>query len=259
MPRAMKKADPLQSVLDQLGPFDREGCHLSEEQAQREIWNLIERYRECEEALAKRPTPAQMRTAHGKVAKATSSLVHAKTLPGGRDALREVFGSTMIQGIFTAVGSKLRTENSFEAFELWLDDFARAALERASAATAWKGKSWRGSTPPVSLEPQGDPDFLLTRGSYALLGACGKRPKVSRKGRLVSVTRAIWQVANPSSRHKVPGFRNQIDRLNRFRLHSARKSPTDRAQARNDLQNWLQPSIDHLIRAYPKRRTRNLS
>jgi hypothetical protein len=232
-------------ALQLLGPFNREGCHLSEQQAERAIWHLVERYRECKEELAKRPTPAQMRKAHSALLKVARDWEHTKALPGGPQALLEVFhGMTFrleLAELFPS-GSKIRTDNPIEALKLFLDEFSRASREQGSAAKDWEGKSWSGRSTPGSFEffEFEDPNFLLIRGSYALLGACGKPHKISRRGALVTIARSVWMLANPSHKGSAPRFRDQVDSL---------KQAETRGGA---LKNNLQHAIDFFIQEYSK-------
>lgn len=231
-------------ALRLLGPFNREGCRLLEEHAEREIWRLVECYRECKEELAKRPTPAQMRNAMGEYLKFARSWENATALPGGRHALLEVlremsFHFHLELQLFPS-RSKIRTEDTVEALQLLLDEFSRVAREQAaSAAKGWTGKGWSGKSTPPSFQTE-DPNFLLIKGCYALLGACGKPPKISRRGPLVNLARSVWTLANFSHERRAPHFRNQIDSLTR-------------PETRKDPKNNLQHAVDFLIQSYPKR------
>jgi hypothetical protein len=226
---------------------------LLEEQAEREIWHLVERYRECKEESIERPTPAQMRKAMGELLKIARSWEKTRELPGRRHALHGVFREMGLHPELALIpsGSKIRTDEPAEVLQLLLDEFSRATREQAPAAENWTGKGWRGKSTPPSLEPE-DPNFLLIRGSYDLLGACGKPHAISRNGPVVRLARSIWKLANPYRNQKAPHFKNQIDKLNRFRVQRARKGKVDQTQARRDLENFLQHGIDRLIQSYRK-------
>ena len=232
-------------ALRLLGPFTRKGCHLLEEQAEHAIWDLVERYRECNEERAKPPTPAQMRKATGELLKMARSWENAKALPGGRHALLEVlrgmnFHFHLELELFPS-GYKIGTDGPVETLRLLLDEFSRVTREQAAeAAKGWTGKGWTGKSTPPSFQTE-DPDFLLITDCYTLLGACGARPPISRsrKALLVKLARSVWKLANPSHKSRAPLFRKQIDRLKQ-------------EDTRGDLKNNLKHAIDSLVRVYHK-------
>ena len=240
----------ISEALKLLGPFNRDGCSLTEAGAERAIRDLIERHVECE-AHAKLPTPAQMRKAVGAFDKLGRHWENARQLSGGEHALRAVLAMPS-SSIFTLIASAIGAEHPAQGFELLMNVFATAVRETSAAAADWKGKGWIGKSTPVSFSTiNTDPNLVLIRWCSALLAVCGKPHKISRKnGRLIRLARLVWKEASPSSEHEAPHFRNQIDKLNRFRLHSARKGPRDRAQAKRELEGHLKTYIDRLIRTY---------